>query len=141
MAARGRVAQLGERLVRNEEAGGSNPLSSTKSQISGPQARELIYKSRMGVFRHHTPANQRDQFAFHAVVPGDPRISARSPLESRISNVWSATLPQSDKRRVARDTSAAGNGREGKECSQSAARRLRETRFVENEFCGAGQGV
>ena len=25
----GRVAQLGERLVRNEEAGGSNPLSST----------------------------------------------------------------------------------------------------------------
>jgi hypothetical protein len=27
---RGRVAQLGERLVRNEEAGGSNPLSSTK---------------------------------------------------------------------------------------------------------------
>jgi hypothetical protein len=26
----GRVAQLGERLVRNEEAGGSNPLSSTK---------------------------------------------------------------------------------------------------------------
>jgi hypothetical protein len=26
---RGRVAQLGERLVRNEEAGGSNPLSST----------------------------------------------------------------------------------------------------------------
>jgi hypothetical protein len=30
LAARGRVAQLGERLVRNEEAGGSNPLSSTK---------------------------------------------------------------------------------------------------------------
>jgi hypothetical protein len=29
-AARGRVAQLGERLVRNEEAGGSNPLSSTR---------------------------------------------------------------------------------------------------------------
>jgi hypothetical protein len=27
----GRVAQLGERLVRNEEAGGSNPLSSTKN--------------------------------------------------------------------------------------------------------------
>jgi hypothetical protein len=26
----GRVAQLGERLVRNEEAGGSNPLSSTR---------------------------------------------------------------------------------------------------------------
>ena len=25
----GRVAQLGERLVRNEEVGGSNPLSST----------------------------------------------------------------------------------------------------------------
>ena len=27
---RGRVAQLGERLVRNEEAEGSNPFSSTK---------------------------------------------------------------------------------------------------------------
>jgi hypothetical protein len=27
----GRVAQLGERLVRNEEAGGSNPLSSTNN--------------------------------------------------------------------------------------------------------------
>jgi hypothetical protein len=29
VAARGRVAQLGERLVRNEEAEGSNPFSST----------------------------------------------------------------------------------------------------------------
>ena len=29
VATRGRVAQLGERLVRNEEVGGSNPLSST----------------------------------------------------------------------------------------------------------------
>ena len=28
----GRVAQLGERLVRNEEAGGSNPPSSTTFQ-------------------------------------------------------------------------------------------------------------
>jgi hypothetical protein len=27
---RGRVAQLGERLVRNEEAEGSNPFSSTR---------------------------------------------------------------------------------------------------------------
>jgi hypothetical protein len=26
----GRLAQMGERLVRNEEAGGSNPLPSTK---------------------------------------------------------------------------------------------------------------
>jgi hypothetical protein len=30
----GRVAQLGERLVRNEEAGGSNPLSSTIFSIT-----------------------------------------------------------------------------------------------------------
>jgi hypothetical protein len=30
MVSRGRLAQLGERLVRNEEAGGSNPLPSTK---------------------------------------------------------------------------------------------------------------
>jgi hypothetical protein len=30
---RGRVAQLGERLVRNEEAEGSNPFSSTKFLI------------------------------------------------------------------------------------------------------------
>jgi hypothetical protein len=35
-AARGRVAQLGERLVRNEEAGGSNPLSSTKYIFENP---------------------------------------------------------------------------------------------------------
>src|SRR6266705_3595812 len=34
MATRGRVAQLGERLVRNEEAGGSNPLSSTIVSIT-----------------------------------------------------------------------------------------------------------
>ena len=27
----GRLAQMGERLVRNEEAGGSNPLPSTKN--------------------------------------------------------------------------------------------------------------
>jgi hypothetical protein len=26
----GRLAQLGERIVRNDEAGGSNPLPSTK---------------------------------------------------------------------------------------------------------------
>ena len=32
MVSRGRLAQLGERLVRNEEAGGSNPLPSTKHQ-------------------------------------------------------------------------------------------------------------
>jgi hypothetical protein len=32
-ATRGRVAQLGERLVRNEEAEGSNPFSSTKSSM------------------------------------------------------------------------------------------------------------
>jgi hypothetical protein len=30
VAARGRVAQLGERLVRNEEVAGSIPVSSTK---------------------------------------------------------------------------------------------------------------
>src|ERR1700739_4560615 len=36
-AARGRVAQLGERLVRNEEAGGSNPLSSTRFPDLGIQ--------------------------------------------------------------------------------------------------------
>jgi hypothetical protein len=44
LAARGRVAQLGERLVRNEEAGGSNPLSSTKlfnNLASLPELHEL----------------------------------------------------------------------------------------------------
>ena len=50
-AARGRVAQLGERLVRNEEAGGSNPLSSTRFQRT-----YIIFENRV-VFV--LPANER----------------------------------------------------------------------------------
>src|SRR6266853_5974173 len=41
----GRVAQLGERLVRNEEAGGSNPLSSTIFQKKRPRACQTIFRS------------------------------------------------------------------------------------------------
>ena len=38
----GRVAQLGERLVRNEEAGGSNPLSSTIFQNDLERAKQFL---------------------------------------------------------------------------------------------------
>ena len=41
----GAVAQLGERLVRNEEVSGSIPLSSTKSF---PQSEARISSSRYG---------------------------------------------------------------------------------------------
>ena len=51
---RGRVAQLGERLVRNEEAEGSNPFSSTnyltaRQQYTGsPKQPET---AKQGMFR------------------------------------------------------------------------------------------
>ena len=117
---------------------GSNPISSTKSQkcLRPPlQHGELLHKSRMAVFPHHTRANECCQLAGHAasrVVPGtlqdhrafscngilpdladflwvcDPagrsgRGATFAP-KSGIGDVWSATLPQFDKGRVARDT-------------------------------------
>ena len=44
----GAVAQLGERLVRNEEVRGSNPLSSTNLQITdfGPFAAACSYRGK-----------------------------------------------------------------------------------------------
>jgi hypothetical protein len=51
---------------------GSNPISSTKC-IRAPQHGELLHKSRMAVFPHHTRANECCQLAGHAasrVVPG-----------------------------------------------------------------------
>src|SRR6266403_2113334 len=105
---------------------------------------ELLHKSRMAVFPHHTRANECCQLAGHAasrVVPGtlqdhqafpcngilpdladfywvcDPvRRSGRGATfapKSRIGDVWSATLPQSDKGRVARHPAL----RTGCECS------------------------
>src|SRR5580692_5661778 len=38
----GRLAQLGERIVRNDEAGGSNPLPSTKISLIPTHLDELI---------------------------------------------------------------------------------------------------
>ena len=54
MAARGRVAQLGERLVRNEEAGGSNPLSSTRFPRT-----YIAFENKVLLV---LPANERNRF-------------------------------------------------------------------------------
>src|ERR1700685_1164041 len=43
---RGRVAQLGERLVRNEEAEGSNPFSSTNYLTTHQQYTRLPHEAR-----------------------------------------------------------------------------------------------
>ena len=50
VATRGRVAQLGERLVRNEEVGGSNPLSSTKSPFFLSTTPYLSFRPERPIF-------------------------------------------------------------------------------------------
>jgi hypothetical protein len=101
---------------------------------------ELLHKSRMAVFPHHTRANECCQLAGHGLAglsQGRSRITERSPVtgfcqtspilwvcdparrsgrgatfapKSRIGDVWSATLPQSDKGRVARHSGAIERG-------------------------------
>ena len=45
---RGRLAQLGERIVRNDEAGGSNPLPSTKILVHASECPNRICRFRYG---------------------------------------------------------------------------------------------
>ena len=75
----GRVAQLGERLVRNEEAGGSNPLSSTIFQNDFERAKQS-YRGTLGL------SSLSDSFRYLVIHPERHCLSA-------ISSVNTSRLP------------------------------------------------
>ena len=73
IAARGRVAQLGERLVRNEEAGGSNPLSSTNifSKLNNlPNPAKFDQLGELGISRIFAFWNRKSHVSLSKMLSG-----------------------------------------------------------------------